>query len=176
MYPALLGYDITSTVLSSEAEWSIENAFNSSFVMPDVVLVRKVKGTASSELSPGETNAAIGNDESKKKGKAKSSASRKRERRMKKEEQKQLKLAAAAARMGLDTDKDVHLDIDEFEDGEAISDIVVQREKAKLEEQIKMDADLADDLEQVERELALGMSRLSTQEGDNKEAIGDEES
>ena len=40
----VLGYDLTSTVLSSESEWSMENTFNSSFILPDVVLVRKEKG------------------------------------------------------------------------------------------------------------------------------------
>lgn len=156
----VLGYDISSTVLSSEAEGSMENAFNSSFVMPDVVLVRKVKGTGGA-LSSGETNAAQGDgDERNRKGKfkAKSSGSKKREHRMKKEEQKQKKLEEAAARMGLDTDQDVHLDLDDFDEGggEAFSE-AIQRENAKFEEQIKMDEDLADDLEIVERELAIGV-------------------
>jgi len=166
----VLGYDITSTVLSSEAEWSMENAFNSNFVVPDVVLVRKVKGTggASPELSTGETLAARGDgDERNRKAKAKSSGSRKRERRMKKEEQKQKKLEEAAARMGLDTDKDVYLDLDDFDgDGEAFSQ-AVQKENAKFEEQIKMDDDLADDLDIVERELAIGVESTVKRDDDN---------
>jgi len=154
-----LGYDIPSTVLSSESEWSMENAFNSSFVIPDIVLVRKVKGAgAATDLS---TGASGGNDDErnrKGKAKAKSSGSKKRERRKKKEEQKQRKLEEDAARMGLNTDQDVHLDLDDFEDGNGgVLSEALQREKAKLEEQIDMDEDLADDLEIVERELAIGM-------------------
>jgi len=153
----VLGYDITSTVLSSEVEWSMENAFNSSFVMPDVVLVRKVKGCGGTAELSGEIGAGEGNDEGKRQGKAKAkaSASKKRERRMKKEEQKQRKLEEAAARMGLDTDKDVHLDLDDFEEsgGMALSE-AARREKEKFEQQIKMDEDLAEDLAAVELELA----------------------
>eukprot|EP00584_Thalassiosira_punctigera_P005752 CAMPEP_0172533568 /NCGR_PEP_ID=MMETSP1067-20121228/6222_1 /TAXON_ID=265564 ORGANISM="Thalassiosira punctigera, Strain Tpunct2005C2" /NCGR_SAMPLE_ID=MMETSP1067 /ASSEMBLY_ACC=CAM_ASM_000444 /LENGTH=581 /DNA_ID=CAMNT_0013318221 /DNA_START=17 /DNA_END=1762 /DNA_ORIENTATION=+ len=157
----VLGYDISSTVLSSEVEWSMENAFNSNFVVPDVVLVRKVKGGGTTELSSGENNAVKGYGSEmnrKDKAKAKSSASRKRERRMKKEAEKQKKLEEAAARMGLDTDQDVHLDLDDFDegDGEALSR-AVQRENAKFGERIKMDEELANDLEIVERELAIGV-------------------
>ncbi|KAL7540089.1 hypothetical protein ACHAXR_012576 [Thalassiosira sp. AJA248-18] len=156
----VLGYDIMSTVLSSEAEWSMENAFNSNFVIPDVVLVRKVRGTGgASGLNGGDTDAVKGDgNEMNRKARAKSSASRRRERRMKKEDQKQKKLEEAAARMGLDTDKDIHLGLDDFEDGngEVFSE-AAQREKAKFEEQIKIDEDLADDLEIVERELAIGV-------------------
>ncbi|KAL3807000.1 hypothetical protein ACHAXA_000945 [Cyclostephanos tholiformis] len=44
----VMGYDITSTVLSSEAD---DNAFNSTFIMPDVILVRKVKGAVSGVIN-----------------------------------------------------------------------------------------------------------------------------
>ena len=149
----VLGYDVTTTVMSSEAEWSMENAFNANFVIPDVVLVRKVKGGGSAERAE-DTNAVKGSGNDVK-TKAKSSASRKRERRMKKEEQKQKKLEEAAARMGLNTDEDVHLDIDDFDDngGEAFAQAI----QTRLKEQITIDEDLANDLDEVERELA-GMS------------------
>lgn len=163
----VLGYDITSTVLSSESEWSVDNAFNSNFVMPDVVLVRKVKGGGAAEPSPEGGGGANGDeDERRPKGKAKSSASKRRDRRMKKEEQKQRKLAAAASRMGLDTDRDVHLDVDDFEDdgGGAASEAARRREKERFEEQVRMDADLAADLDIVERELAMGVEKLGMKE------------
>jgi nonsense-mediated mRNA decay protein 3 len=150
----VMGYDITSTVLSSEAA---DNSFNSNFAMPDVVLVRKVKGADS-----GVTNVAL-NDEVdrnlKGKTKAKSSVSKKREKRMMKEEQKQKKLEEAAARMGLNSDKDVHLALDDFEvgNGEAF---IEAAQRAKFEEQIEMDEDLAEDLDIVERELAFGIENL----------------
>ena len=150
----VMGYDITSTVLSSEAA---DNSFNSNFAMPDVVLVRKVKGADS-----GVTNVAL-NDEVdrnlKGKTKAKSSVSKKREKRMMKEEQKQKKLEEAAARMGLNSDKDVHLALDDFEvgNGEAF---IEAAQRAKFEEQIDRDEDLAEDLDIVERELAFGIENL----------------
>lgn len=145
----VLGYDLASTVLSSEAEWSIENDVTSNFVMPDIVLVKKIKG--------GQDQSRVeDNVESKhKKGKAKSSGSKKRDRRMKKEEQKQQKLEAAAARMGLNTDEDVYFDEDDFDgEGNMASSEAAQKEKEKFEREIEMDEDLADDLAIVEAELA----------------------
>ena len=130
------------------------NAFNSTFVLPDVVLVRKVKGAAATRepFLPGATDTVTENKgESNLKGKtkAKSSASKKRERRVMKEEQKQRKLEEAAARMGLNTDKDVHMDLDDFEagNGEAFSE---ETQIAKFEEQIEMDDEFAEDLDVVE--------------------------
>eukprot|EP00978_Attheya_sp_CCMP212_P031984 scaffold122895_cov74-Attheya_sp.AAC.1 len=39
----VLGYDLVASVLSSEAEWALEhNATNASFVMHDIVLVKKI--------------------------------------------------------------------------------------------------------------------------------------
>ena len=67
----------------------MENAFNSSFVLPDVVLVRKVKGTGGGAELEDTSAEKAAEDKKARKGKAKSSASKKRDRRMKKEEQKQ---------------------------------------------------------------------------------------
>ena len=160
----VLGYDIQSTVLTSEVEWSMDNEFTSSFVLPDIVLVRKVKGGGgNAELSSEDTSAAKGNT-----GKAKASASRKRERRMKKEEKKQKKLEAAASRMGLDTDQDVHLDFDDF-DEERIDDggeLFAQTVKTKYDSQLVEDDLLAEDLGIVEKELAQQMEKLKTTESD----------
>ena len=130
----VLGYDINSTVLANEIE---DNSFNSSFVMPDVILVRKVKGVGGGVTK--ESSRPVEDDRNR--PKAKSSASKKRERRMAKEEMKQKKLAEASSRMGLDTDKDIYLDLDDFEDdggGEAFSEAAL----AKIEEQIEIDEKL----------------------------------
>lgn len=148
----VLGYDLNTTVLPSEEE---DNGFNASYDMPDVILVRKVKGNAAT------TTPTDDRGEKEPKAKAKSSASRKRERRMNKEEQKQKKLEEAAARMGLDSEHDIHLDLDDFEiigNGETFS-ANVQRENAKFEEQLELDEDLASDLLIVERGLAIGMEK-----------------
>ena len=150
----VLGYDLVSTVLSSEAEWSLENDVTSNFVVPDIVLVKKIKGGQDESQLNG-----VGDDSAEtkhKKGKAKSSGSKKRDRRLKKEEQKQKKLEEAAARMGLNTDEDVYFDEDDFFDGgesNAFS-AAVQKENEKFEKEIEMDEELASDLAAVELELA----------------------
>lgn len=146
----VLGYDLTSSVLSGGDEWSFDNAFVSSFVIPDVVIVRKVKGTGLKAEQNPNTGGSAGNP------KAKSSASKKRDRRLQKEEKKQRRLEAAAARMGLDTDEDIHFDEEAFDDDDAMAvNEAVLKEKAKLEHDIEIDEDLAEDLEAVERELRL---------------------
>lgn len=135
----VLGYDLTSSVLSGGDEWSMENAFANSFVMPDVVIVRKAKGSiANTELEGGKES----------KSKAKSSSSKKKGRRLQKEEKKQKQLEAAAARMGLDTDEDVHLNEDAFDENNTL--IISQ-----AMEQLAMDDDLAEDLEAVEKQLKM---------------------
>ena len=148
----VLGYDLSSIVLSGGDEWSVENAFVNSFVMPDVVIVRKAKGTPAEE-------SAVENSNSK--SKAKSSASKKRGRRLQREEKKQKQLDAAAARMGLDTDKDVHLDEDAFDEDNTL--IIAQ-----AMERVQMDDDLVEDLEAVERELRVAESAHHLPNEDNK--------
>lgn len=156
----VLGYDLNTTVLPSDEE---DNGFNSSYDMPDIILVRKVKGTAATTASTDERG------EKEPKAKAKSSASRKRERRMNKEEQKQKKLEEAAARMGLNSEHDIHLDLDDFDigNGETFSEDV-QRENAKFEEQLELDEDLASDLRIVERGLAIGMEAVTLDEASSQ--------
>lgn len=147
---AVLGYDITSTVLSTDGD---ANAFNSSFVLPDIVLVRKVKG-AGGTTDPSSEEVEV------RKAKVKSSASRKKERRMKKEEQNQIKLEKAAARMGLHSSEDIYFTEDDFEDGggNALSEAAIKEKVDQLDE------DLADDLDAVERELAIGMGNLARED------------
>jgi hypothetical protein len=154
----VLGYDLTSSVLSGGDEWSVDNAFVSSFVMPDVVLVRKAKGA---DLSADNDT----KDGSGGKSKAKSSGSKKKDRRLQKEERKERKLEAAAARMGLGTDEDIHLDEEAFDDEEAIAE-AMQKEKAKFEHEIEIDEDLAEDLEEVERELRLAEGKEGIETGE----------
>ena len=150
----VLGYDLTSSVLSGGDEWSIENAFVNSFVMPDVVIVRKAKGTPADDGLEGDSQG---------KSKAKSSASKKRGRRLQKEEKKQKRLEAAAARMGLDTDKDLHLDEEAFDED---NDLII----SQAMEHINIDQDLAEDLEAVERELRLLDATVVTDEGRTDES------
>ncbi len=152
----VLGYDLNTTVLPRDEE---EIGFNSNYDVPDIVLVRKVKGMTTTTTPSHERG------EKATKAKAKSSASRKRERRMNKEEQKQKKLEEAAARMGLDCEHDIYLDLDdiEIENGETFS-ASVQQENAKFEKQLEMDDDLASDLLLVEHSLARGMKHVTLDE------------
>lgn len=75
----VLGYDLMSSVLTGGDEWSVNNAFNSSFELPDVVLVKKAKRNLLEEPK---------DDSDKAKTKSKSSGSKRRERRQRKEEKK----------------------------------------------------------------------------------------
>jgi len=89
----VLGYDLVSSVLTGGDEWSMINSFNSSFTVPDIVLVKKVSGgAAADETAQGE--------ESGNKKKAKSSASKRRERRMEKQEKKMKEASESLGRMG----------------------------------------------------------------------------
>ncbi len=86
----VLAYDLVSSVLPGADEWSVKNSFNANFVLPDVVIVKKVKGGGEEEVS----------DDSKNKNKSSSSASKKKDRRQRKQEKKMRDLEAAASRMG----------------------------------------------------------------------------
>jgi len=88
----VLGYDVASAVLTGGDEWSMKNSFNSSFSIPDVVLVKKVNGGPAVE---GGTE-----EQTDKKKKSKSSASKRRERRMEKQEKKMKEAAQGLGRMG----------------------------------------------------------------------------
>jgi len=89
----VLGYDLASAVLTGNDEWSMNNSFNSSFNVPDVVLVKKVHSGAATEEVVKEAQT----DEKKK---SKSSASKRRERRKIKEEKKMKEAAEGLGRMG----------------------------------------------------------------------------
>ena len=100
---------------------------NASFVMPDVVLVKKVQGTEKDDAGP-----------EKVLGKVKSGRAKKREKRNKREEKKARELEEAAGRMGF-LEQDVLIK-DQFED-ELINDpdlaeelLAVERELAEIDE------------------------------------------
>jgi len=84
----VLGYDLTTSVTSGADEWSMNKCFNNNFVMPDVVLVKKVQGVEKEEEEENRTE------------KGKSGRAKKRERRRKREEKKMRELEEAAGRMG----------------------------------------------------------------------------
>lgn len=90
----VLGYDLVSSVLPGADEWSLKNSFNASFVLPDVVLVKKVKRSNGADEEDMDKEAAT------QKEKPKSALSKRKERRRKKQEKKVRELEAAASRMG----------------------------------------------------------------------------
>lgn len=93
----VLGYDLVSAVLAGADEWSMKNAFNSNSNMPDIVLVKKVKGGGAGSSSPQETAET---EKMEKKEKSKSSSSKRREKRKQKQEKKMKDLADTLERMG----------------------------------------------------------------------------
>ena len=120
----VLGYDLTTAVMSGGVEWSMEHkCLNASFTMPDVVLVKKIQGTEKEEAGP-----------EKVLGRAKSGRAKKREKRNKRDEKKTRELEDAAGRMG-------------FLDREVVN-------QEQFEEELINDPELAEELLAAERELA----------------------
>jgi len=158
----VLGYDLTTSVLPEElfnhgssqlssTSHSHGGAFINNFIMPDVVLVKKIQGSIDGESN---ANTNIQESESKQvklkgKGKAKSSASKKRERRLRKQQRKELEMERTAARMGFTEDEEINLD----------------QQSAALEMNFKHDPELQKDLELFERELAL--AKIDEKEAEN---------
>jgi len=135
----VLGYDLQATVSLSDVMEDLGRYFHSSFVMPDVVLVRKIQGTAVME--------EVAKDDKLSKPRAKSSASKKREKRKKKEEKKMLDLEKAASRMGF-LGGDAIIEEDE-NDGFDLS----SRERDAFEEQLLNDPELQMELRLAEQEI-----------------------
>lgn len=182
---SVVGYDLISSVLPSDAEWSIDNACQSGFVMPDVVLVKKVKGTGGSVDAVGDEPTGVegGKDDDdeggKKKGRAKSSVSKKRERRRIREEKKAKKLEENMARMGfLDDIANAEENDGVGPDGEEANDELLKREREAFEKELENDEELAAELNAVEevlREGGLEMEKYD-QENANKEGEDNGES
>ena len=144
---SVLGYDLVSSVLPSEAEWSLENSCQNGFVMPDVVLVKKVKGSGGG--GGGDAGEPVPADEEEgKKAKAKSSGSKKRERRKKREEKKAKQQLEEVARMGF------------LGGDEADSDELLKREREKFERDLENDEELAAELKCFEEVLREGGKEL----------------
>ena len=144
---SVLGYDLVSSVLPSEAEWSLENSCQNGFVMPDVVLVKKVKGSGGG--GGGDAGEPVPADEEEgKKAKAKSSGSKKRERRKKREAKKAKQQLEEVARMGF------------LGGDEADSDELLKREREAFERELENDEELAIELKCFEEVLREGGKEL----------------
>lgn len=124
----VLGYDLSSSVLSGAAEWDMDNCFQSNFVMPDVVLVKKVKDKT---IEKEEVSADASESNDSKLVDAKARMSKRKEKRRLRNEKKSMALEESAIRMGF-----------------------VPEEPAALFDDDLMDPDLVADLEAIENDLA----------------------
>jgi nonsense-mediated mRNA decay protein 3 len=116
-----LGYDLASSVIAGASEWVMDKCFNSSFVMPDIVLVKKVEGVEKKEEED--------------RGRAKSSGAKKREKRRKREDKRMRELEKAAERMGF-LEKNT-FDQEKF-DRELVNDPELADEVRQAEEELAL--------------------------------------
>mmetsp|Transcript_38507 Transcript_38507/g.57723 ORF Transcript_38507/g.57723 Transcript_38507/m.57723 type:complete len:656 (-) Transcript_38507:293-2260(-) len=187
----VLGYDMVSSVLSSEAEWSVENAFNSSFVMPDIILVKKLTGSGGGggETMDGGDTAENG-DEKKPSRSKKSGTSKKRERRRMRGEKKAKELEETAARMGFFRGEKKGRELEEaaarmgfFDDADRMGegaeeddDGLMDEERAAFERELQNDPELAKELNEAEQELATRASEMKDESiSEEEEKINDSE-
>lgn len=145
----VLGYDLTSAVMSGAMEWSMEHkCLNSNFIMPDVVLVKKVQGSEKEDIGPEKVI-----------GRAKSGRAKKREKRNRRDEKKMRELEEAAGRMGFLEQTEVNHELFEEEltnDPELAEELLAaereleKMEQAELDPQVQLDVQ---DHAQVEMEV-----------------------
>ena len=162
----VLGYDLNTCVLPKNDLLEQAGAYNHNFVMPDVVLVKKIKETYDEKMES-QMNDTV-EDSKPKKFKAKSSSSKRRERRRQKEEQKELEMERAAARMGF-------AESDDDDDDNAVVKKERDKERAEFEKQLEDDLELKQDLELVEKELQKleSFSKSEDIENANSEIVDD---
>ena len=138
----VLGYDLANTVLSGGAEWDMDHCFQSSFVLPDVVLVKKIKDKTLEKEQ--ETQDAKDEEKATTKSKGGRRAKRKEKQRLR-NEKKARELEESALRMGFVPESSV----DEYYDME--------------------DPDLVADIEEMERNLGAIEEVLPTTSGETEE-------
>ena len=143
----VLGYDLTSAVMSGAMEWSMEQkCLNSNFIMPDVVLVKKVQGSDKEDTGPEKVI-----------GRAKSGRAKKREKRNRRDEKKMRELEEAAGRMGFLEQAEVNHELFEEEltnDPELAEDLLAAEQELERMEQGDIDPTFyVDDQTQVEMEV-----------------------
>ncbi|CAB9501068.1 ribosomal export protein NMD3 [Seminavis robusta] len=113
----VLGYDLVASVLSGGAEWDMDNCFQSSFVMPDVVLVKKVK-EKTVEQQEQQQHAEDANANGKK-----GRMSKRKEKRRMRNEKKAKELEESALRMGFVPTASLMEDDDEEYDPDLEADL-----------------------------------------------------
>ena len=124
-------------------------AFSSSFVMPDVVLVKKAKIGAVVEEGEEEDLDTNGGGGGGGKERAKSSGSKKRERRRRKDEKKAKALEETAVRMGFVEETKNESEGDLCKPHEPVQ----EEEQAFQQSDLQDDPDLAEELDRAEKVL-----------------------
>ena len=146
----VLGYDLKTSVISGGAEWDMGKCFQSSFVMPDVVLVKKVKDKT---IEKEQANNAPDEKEDGDKRPPNSRMTKRKERRNRRNEKKARELEESAERMGFigpDVDEEDYMnDPDLVADLEAIekdfATIPIPEDPKEGEEEAKEHPSEADD-------------------------------
>lgn len=144
----VMGYDLVATV---GGDWELEESFHNSFVLPDVVLVKKVAGSGGVDVAPTATvdniKAANNSNNDAHEYEGKRRLTKKKERRLRRDGKRARELEGHALRMG-------------FIDGEeAEGDFVV--DEAGIEAELANDPELAAEVSALERDfeaLAMNMS------------------
>jgi nonsense-mediated mRNA decay protein 3 len=141
----VLGYDLASTAAtistsSSAGVVDLEDVVNHNFVMPDVVLVKKIP---SKQQLQADGEHVVNDEQPLVGGGTKKRASKKKLRRMNKKDRKQRELEESAARMGFVEDNNA--EEQNFDD---------EQENGDFQEELENDPELAAELDDVERELA----------------------
>jgi len=141
----VLGYDLVSSVLSGAVVDDMDSCFNHQFTMPDIVLVKKVKGVEKDNNSINEEES----EDHKALEKTTSGRAKKREKRRKREEKKTRALEEAASRMGfMDTNH-----------------------QSTFEQELENDPDLADELRTAERELVEAQQQQQQQQTKDRDTV-----
>ena len=147
----VLGYDLVGTI---GGDWELEESLHSNFVMPDVVLVKKVSGDAGKAK---ENEAKAVEDDS---GAAKKRLSKKKERRSKKEGKRMRELEESAARMGF------------LEEGEEEE---YEYDHAAMESELANDPEMAAEVSALERDFeALSASMPPVAVADDGDEMGED--
>lgn len=140
----IVGYDLVNT---NGGDWELEEKLHSTFIIPDVVLVRKVAGDA----DKAQANRDHGAGETAKRG------AKKKERRRHKDGKRMRQLEESAQRMGF---------LEEIE----------EYDPAALEAEWASDPELAEELSALERDFdALGTSLTIAKTEEREEAMEDQE-
>lgn len=148
----VMGYDMVSSVLSGVVDWSSDNCFQSHFTIPDVVLVKKIKGSATEGVGQGNKNGEGEDEDEDESHKKNQKISKRKERRKRRNDKKARELSEAATRMGFVEEDGQH----DFEQDD-------------FEQELENDPELEEELNAAEREFT-AVEEVITKNDNNADA------